>query len=106
MWLTAVMTSQGKDEKAPPRLLIRGMAFSDEVNNQAVTEYVSKLKGQGYFTDDMQIKRIRPVEGTDYAVEFTVDAAVREKLPELPTKPAGKPAEPSSKSDKSAKGNS
>jgi Tfp pilus assembly protein PilN len=81
MWLTAVDFVPGKDDKSPARLELRGMAFSDEVNNQAITEYVAKLKGVGYFTDELQIKRIRPVEGTDYATEFTVIAGLRDRLP-------------------------
>jgi len=105
MWLTAVMTVPGKDEKTPMRLEIRGMAFSDEVNNQAITEYVGKLKGVGYFTDDLQIKRVKPVEGTDYAMEFTVDAGLRERLPGKPVVPSEKAA-PASTSDQGGKGNS
>ena len=79
MWLTCVKTMPPKDEKSPPRLEIRGMAFSDEVSNQAITEYVAKLKGIGFFTDDLQIKRIKPVEGTDFATEFTVDVGLNDK---------------------------
>ncbi|MEI8139351.1 MAG: type IV pilus assembly protein PilM [bacterium] len=73
MWLTSVRVLPAKDEKAPSRFEIKGMAFTDEVNNQAITEYVAKLKGVGYFADDLQIKRIKPVESTDYATEFTVE---------------------------------
>ena len=102
MWLTSVSTIPGKDEKAPVRVEIRGMAFSDEVNNQAVTEYVARLKGVGYFTEDLQIKRIRPVDGTDYAMEFTVDAGLKDKRPDKKTEPA---PSPSTKSDKVGKGN-
>ncbi len=102
MWLTSVSTIPGKDEKAPVRVEIRGMAFSDEVNNQAVTEYVARLKGLGYFTEDLQIKRIRPVDGTDYAMEFTVDAGLKDKRPDKKIEPA---PSPSTKSDKVGKGN-
>jgi len=73
MWLTSVRVLPTKDEKAPAKFEIKGMAFTDEVNNQAITEYVARLKGIGYFTDDLQIKRIKPVESTDYATEFTVE---------------------------------
>ena len=73
MWLTSVRVMPVKDEKTPARFEIKGMAFADEVNNQAITEYVAKLKGIGYFTEDLQIKRIKPVESTDYATEFTVE---------------------------------
>ncbi|MEI6165695.1 MAG: type IV pilus assembly protein PilM [bacterium] len=73
MWLTSIRIVLAKDEKSPAKFEIKGMAFTDEVNNQAITEYVAKLKGIGYFTDDLQIKRIKPVESTDYATEFTVE---------------------------------
>ncbi len=78
MWLTSVRMLPAKDERAPVKFEIKGMAFSDEVNNQAITEYVAKLKGVGYFADDLQIKRIKPVESTDYATEFTVEIGLNE----------------------------
>lgn len=73
MWLTSMRVLPAKDENTPQKFEIKGMAFTDEVNNQDITEYVAKLKGVGYFTDDLQIKRIKPVESTDYATEFTVE---------------------------------
>ena len=73
MWLTSIRILPVKDAKAPAKFEIKGMAFTDEVNNQAITEFVAKLKGIGYFTDDLQIKRIKPVESTDYATEFSVE---------------------------------
>ncbi len=103
MWLTSVRMIAGKDEKAGARLEIRGMAFVDEVSNQAITDYVAKLKGIGYFTDDLQIKRIKPVEGTDYATEFTVEIGLNDKpvakLSVLPSPKSGRDA-------KISKGNS
>ncbi len=89
MWLTTVRPLPPKDAKAGPRLEIRGMAFTDEVsNNQTITAYVEKLKGTGYFNDDLQIKRIKPVEGTDYATEFTVEIGLKDKLtPVVEVKP-------------------
>ncbi len=80
MWLTSIQVMPAKDEKLPAKFEIKGMAFTDEVNNQAITEYVAKLKGIGYFTDDLQIKRIKPVESTDYATEFTVEIGLN-KVP-------------------------
>ena len=97
MWLTALVMKPGKDEKAPPRLEIRGMAYKDKVADAAVTEYVNKLKGTGYFTEDLQIRTIRPV--TEYAMGFVLDAGLREKLP------AAKGAEPSGKPGKGGGGN-
>ncbi|MEI8121357.1 MAG: type IV pilus assembly protein PilM [bacterium] len=102
MWLTAVMATPARDKTSHARIEIRGMAFSDEVNNQAVTEYVARLKGTGYFTEDLQIKRIRPVDGTDYAMEFMVDVVLKETRPE---KKAGAGAVPPVKSEKVRKGN-
>lgn len=72
MWLTSIRVLSVKDDKTPEKLEVKGMAFTDEVSNQAITEYVAKIKGIGYFTEDLQIKRIKPVESTDYATEFTV----------------------------------
>ncbi|MEI7880678.1 MAG: type IV pilus assembly protein PilM [bacterium] len=77
MWLTSVRLLPAKDEKTPAKFELKGMAFTDEVNNQAITEYVAKLKGIGYFTEDLQIKRIKPVESTDYATEFSVEIGLR-----------------------------
>ena len=102
MWLTAVMATPARDKTSPARIEIRGMAFSDEVNNQAVTEYVARLKGTGYFTEDLQIRRIRPVDGTDYAMEFMVDVVLKETRP---GKKAGAGDVPPVKSEKVRKGN-
>jgi len=106
MWLTAVDFVPGKDDKNSARLELRGMAFSDEVNNQAITEYVAKLKGVGYFTDELQIKRIRPVEGTDYATEFTVIAGLRDRLPAKAAQRSGPSAPKPAAKTAGGKGNS
>lgn len=106
MWLTAAVFVPAKDDKNPARLELRGMAFSDEVNNQAITEFVTKLKGAGYFTDDLQMKRIRPVEGTDYATEFTVNAVLRDKLPVKSVQRGGTPAAKPAGKAAGGKGNS
>ena len=103
MWLTSIQMMAGKDEKMGARLEIRGMAFADEVSNQVITEYVAKLKGTGYFTDDLQIKRIKPVEGTDYATEFTIEIGISDKPAVKP--PVG-PAKKSGRNDTISKGNS
>lgn len=91
MWLTSVRVLPAKDEKTAPKFEIKGMAFTDEVNNQAITEYVAKLRGVGYFADDQQIKRIKPVESTDYATEFTVEIGLNAS-----PAPAGNAAKPKS----------
>ncbi|MEI6563365.1 MAG: type IV pilus assembly protein PilM [bacterium] len=96
MWLTSVRLLPVKEGRASVMLEIRGMAFIDEVNNPAIGEYVAKLKGTGYFTDDLEIKRIKPVENTDYATEFTVEIGLNNnpavKSSELPVKSGNTPA--------------
>lgn len=100
MWLTSIRVMPPKDAKTTAtRLEVRGMAFSDKVNNQAITEYVANLKSVGYFSDDLQIKRMKPVEGTDYATEFTVEIGLNDK-PSRAVEPAGVP----SRNEKSDKG--
>jgi Tfp pilus assembly protein PilN len=83
MWLTSVRPIAPPDEKSGPRLEVRGMAFSDEVNNQAINEYTARLKGMGYFTEDLKIKWVKPVAGTDYATEFAMEMGLADK-PALP----------------------
>ena len=81
MWLTSVQPTGGTDEgKSVARLVLQGMGFSDKVSHQAVTDYASSLKKVGYFTDDVQIKKIKPVSGTDYVNEFTIVATLNDKL--------------------------
>jgi type IV pilus assembly protein PilM len=95
MWLTSVRVMASKDVKSTAiRLEVRGMAFSDKVSNQAITEYVASLKGVGYFSDDLQIKRIKPVEGTDFATEFTVEIGLNAKPCERTVPPSVKAVEP------------
>jgi type IV pilus assembly protein PilM len=97
MWLTAVqpVTEEGKPGT---RLLIEGMGFGDKVSHQAVTDFATSLKGVGFFTEDVQIKKIKPVSGTDYVNEFTISVMLRDKQAVLPLSkavavpPAAKPA--------------
>jgi Tfp pilus assembly protein PilN len=96
MWLTSVrpVTEEGKPGT---RLVIEGMGFGDKVSHQAVTDFAMSLKGTGFFTDDVQIKKIKPVSGTDYVNEFTINVMLRDKLAAPLAKPAtaapNKPAE-------------
>jgi hypothetical protein len=73
------------------------MGFGDKVSHQAVTDFAMSLKGTGFFTDDVQIKKIKPVSGTDYVNEFTINVMLRDKLAAPLAKPAtaapNKPAE-------------
>jgi type IV pilus assembly protein PilM len=89
MWLTLVKPVY-EDGKPGGRLVIEGMSFSDKVSHQAITDFAAGLKGVGYFTDDVQIKKIKPVSGTDYVNEFTINVMMRDK-PVAP--PAAKPAD-------------
>lgn len=78
MWLTMVrVTGGGEDGK--DRLLIEGMGFSDKVSHPAITEFAMSIKGQGYVSDDVQIKKIRPVAGIDYVNEFAIEAVLNAK---------------------------
>lgn len=108
MWLTSVRMMTPKDVKSTViRLEVRGMAFSDKVSNPAITEYVASLKSVGYFSDDLQIKRIKPVEGTDFATEFTIEIGLNAKPYERTTPPSVKavePAGPPVQNEKSGKG--
>jgi type IV pilus assembly protein PilM len=104
MWLTLVQPVY-EEGKPGGRLVIEGMSFSDKVSHQAITDFAAGLKGVGYFTDDVQIKKIKPASGTDYVNEFTLNVSVRDNKPAAPppakavdvppAKPAeaGKPAE-------------
>ena len=59
------------------------MGFSDKVSHQAITDFAQSLKGVGYLSDDVQIRKIKPVSGTDYVSEFVIDAGLNDK----PAKP-------------------
>jgi type IV pilus assembly protein PilM len=78
MWLTSV---QPDVENGTPglRLVIEGMSFSDKVSHQAITDFAVALKGMGYFSDEVQIKKIKPVSGTDYVNEFTISIVARDR---------------------------
>lgn len=89
MWLTSVQPTTGGDDAKPvTRLVLQGMGFSDKVSHQAVTDYAQSLKKMNYFSDDVQMKKIKPVSGTDYVNEFTIIATLSERLAtEKPAKP-------------------
>lgn len=91
MWLTSVQPVTKTDNGVTTtRLLIQGMGFSDKVSHQAISDFAASLKGAGYISDDVQIRKIKPVSGTDYVSEFVIDAGLTEK-PAKPKseKPAG-----------------
>jgi type IV pilus assembly protein PilM len=89
MWLTLVQPITKTDSGVTTtRLLIQGMGFSDKVSHQAISDFAASLKGVGYFSDDVQIRKIKPVSGTDYVSEFVIDVGLTEK----PAKPKGENA--------------
>jgi Tfp pilus assembly protein PilN len=90
MWLTSVQPAvKTENGVTTTRLVIQGMGFSDKVTHQAISEFAASLKGTGYISEDVQIRKIKPVSGTDYVSEFVIDAGLNEK----PATPAEKPAQ-------------
>lgn len=77
MWLTSLLVVE--EEGGRERLAVDGMCFSDKVSHQAVTEFAMSLKGQGYLSEDVQIKKVRPVSGIDYVNEFSIEAVLNAK---------------------------
>ena len=91
MWLTSVTPVTKTDNgTSVTRLSIQGMGFSDKVSHQAVNDYAQSLRNAGYLSDDVQIRKIKPVSGTDYVSEFVIEAGLNDK-PAAPKseKPAG-----------------
>jgi Tfp pilus assembly protein PilN len=58
-------------------LEIRGRAFSDKVKMEAISEFAALLKGQGHFSEEVQVKRVKPVQGTDFLNEFTIEIGIK-----------------------------
>lgn len=90
MWVTRVRVA-GENEKGKELLVIEGMGFSDKVSHQAITDFATSLKGLGYISDEVRIKKIRPVGGVDYVNEFTVEAVLNPKPAPVSILPAGEP---------------
>ncbi len=81
-WLTALRpvvaeTPAGEAAVAAERIEIHGRAFSDKVSHEKVSELAQALKSCRHFADAAEIKLIRPVKGTDYAMEFILEAPLR-----------------------------
>lgn len=91
MWLTSVQpVVKSEGGMTTYRLAIQGMGFSDKVSHQAITDFAQSLKGVGYLSDDVQIRKIKPVSGTDYVSEFAIDAGLNDKSAKpRAEKPAG-----------------
>jgi len=77
MWLTSVRPASRAPNEPLTRLEIKGMAFNDKVSHQAIMEFADALKGGRHFAGPGEIKRIRPVTGTDYATEFVMELAMK-----------------------------
>lgn len=79
MWLVSLGPRQAATaEGAPATVLeIRGMAFADKVKHEAFSGFVAKLKSSPLFTDQVEIKRMRPVPQTDYVNEFVLDVPLK-----------------------------
>lgn len=79
MWLTSLDEIPAADRSDESILLIQGVGFSDKVSHQTITEFAGKLKGLDGFSDAAQIKKIRPVTGTDYLNEFVIEIKMNGK---------------------------
>jgi hypothetical protein len=88
MWVTGVRVS-GESEQGKEILVIEGLGFSDKVSHQAITDFAMSMKGKGYVSDEVRIKKIKPVAGIDYVNEFAIEAVLNPKLAALPA--TGKP---------------
>lgn len=88
MWVTGMRVT-GETEQGKELLVIEGMGFSDKVSHQAITDFAMSLKGQGYVSDEVRIKKIRPVGGVDYVNEFTIEAVLNQKPASAPVSAGG-----------------
>jgi len=76
MWINSIGMSI-RPEGGGTYLEIRGRAFSDKVNLGAISEFATSLKGQGHFNEEVQVKKVKPVQGTDFLNEFTIEIGVK-----------------------------
>jgi hypothetical protein len=44
---------------------------------EAISEFAALLKGQGHFSEEVQVKRVKPVQGTDFLNEFTIEIGIK-----------------------------
>jgi type IV pilus assembly protein PilM len=83
MWVTGLRVA-GEPDKGKDVLVVEGLGFSDKVSHQAITAFATNfpsiLKGQGHVADEVRIKKIRPVAGIDYVNEFSIEAALNQKV--------------------------
>jgi len=76
MWINYIGMAN-KPEGGGAYLEIRGRAFSDKVKLEAISEFAASLKGQGHFSEEVQVKKVKPVQGTDFLNEFTIEIGVK-----------------------------
>lgn len=79
MWLTSLDEIPAADKPDESILVIQGVGFSDKVSHQTITEFAGKLKGIDGLSYAAQIKKIRPVTGTDYLNEFVIEIKMNGK---------------------------
>lgn len=75
MWLTSIkpVTIHNDDGTEREIIEISGMAFSDKVTIEMVSEFAASLKGKSGFSKEIKDPRARPVFGTDYVIEFVIE---------------------------------
>jgi type IV pilus assembly protein PilM len=82
MWLVSTRpmtrTEGSQGEKTISYIEIKGMAFSDKIKIEGASEFAAALKGQGRFSDDVQVKRVKPLPGTDYVIEFLIEVVLKD----------------------------
>lgn len=79
MWLTSLRVLNRGEGAAVARCLeIKGMAFIDKVKIEGISnDFAASLKGKSCFTDDVQVKKVKPVQGTDYLIEFVIEVVLK-----------------------------
>jgi type IV pilus assembly protein PilM len=77
MWLVAIKAGDAGGAGEGGSIEMRGMAFADKVKHENISEFVASLKKLPGFSDKVEIRRIRPVQGTDYVNEFVIEVALK-----------------------------
>jgi type IV pilus assembly protein PilM len=78
MWLTSLRPlSRDEAGAAVAYLEIKGMGFTDKVRTESVSDYANALKGQGYFSDNVLVRKVKPAPGADYVIEFLIEAGLK-----------------------------
>ena len=95
VWLTSVRlvskagSGSGDQAVAAPEqaavpkathLEICGVGFDDKVTQTAISGFASSLKEGRHFSDRIEIRKIKPVDGTDYMTEFVIEIGLKEPV--------------------------